>query len=71
MVSVNQASYSPPETLLKMADVIVCGRTNPTWYSKELDAGDVAHTIQFRRDTFAKMVPEELKRVGGSRIQML
>ena len=71
MVLVGKPSYSPPETLLKMAEVIVCGRTNPTWYSKELDAGDVAHTIQFRRDTFAKMVPEELKRVGGSRIQML
>ena len=71
MVSVDQASYSPPKTLLKMAEIIVCGRTNPTWYSKTLDAGDIARTIQFRRDTFKEMVPEELKRVGGSRIQML
>ena len=71
MKFVGKPSYSLPETLLKMAEVIICGRTNPGWYSKELDAGDVARTIQFRRDAFAAMVPKELQRVGGSRIQML
>ena len=71
MKCVGKPSYSPPETLLKMAEVIICGRTNPGWYSKELDAGDVARTIQFRRDAFAAMVPKELQRIGGSRIQML
>ena len=71
MRTVGLAYYSPQETLLQIAKLIVCGRTNPAWYSNNLNAGDVACTIQLRRDAFVEMVPKELKRVGGARIQML